>query len=185
MFNHTEILKRVFGDALPVSTSADLVQSFGVPALSMTLQELKAYHKRSDGLTDKEFHQVYRSCGVYCIEFPRGIYVGSVGGGSQYFGRRWKQHVSYPRPCYAEDIRTGNPSDIRFHALAITVEDIPSRFLEFMFMARVEAVAPSLLLNPKNAMDKPLKEIKAMRRAEKVLRGIQWDMGLHDCPVFE
>ena len=185
MFNHTEILKWVFGAALPISTSAELVHSLGGSALSMTLQELKSYHRRSDGLTDRGFHRMYRSCGVYCIEFPRGIYVGSVGGGSQYFGRRWKQHIRYPRPCHAEDMRKGNPSDIRFRVLAITAEDIPSRFLEFMFMARAESTAPDLLLNPKNAMDKHGEQPRKQRQQEAVLRGIQWEMGLHDCPVFE
>jgi hypothetical protein len=184
MFNHTEILNRVFGDA-KAATPKDVMRVLGIPLLSMGLNDLTNYHKRFHPNSHNSLHSIYRSCGVYVIEFPTGVYVGSVGGGSQYFGRRWKQHTKGAQECMKDLWSKCDPSSIWFHAMAITHEDIPSRMAEFMFMAQVERVAPHFLLNPKNSNDYSKCRGPTTLRKDEVLRMIQQRIEDSKCPMFE
>jgi len=145
-----EMLSCVHGGAQKIESAIQLLEAVGYSLISINAKNLMDYRKRIDSLEISQFHTVYRSFGVYFIEFPRKIYVGSTGGGAMYFGRRWKSHVNRPdaQSCLVPLMESTPMDRIIFHAIACTSTDSEARFIEYGVLAFMEKACPWMIANP-------------------------------------
>jgi len=132
-------------------SSGDFVELLGKPLLTLTYGQLMAYRGRANSRGGSRAHQVFRSSGVYVIEVAGKVYIGSTGGGAQYFGRRWRLHTtSENHRCMTEFMASPCWESTKFHAISICENLAMARFLEYGVITYAERVAPSILINPKD-----------------------------------
>lgn len=130
-----------------ISTPRDFLISKCKPLISIIYSDLLNYKKRYSFKSPGYFHDVYKSNGVYIIEFPNKIYVGSTSGETMYFGRRWKDHGKLNLFSLKNLMVETDPEKIIFHAIFRSKSDSVSKFIESGLIAFLSEASPDLLAN--------------------------------------
>lgn len=135
----------------PILTPKDFLAAMGGGLASTTMLQLLMYRKRHTSKNGGDFHHIYRSGGVYLIEFENNIYIGSTGTDTMYFGRRWRLHLTNEHHrCLVPFMKDPDPHKVAFHVLALSETQSVSLFLEYATISFAEKCAGHLLINPVN-----------------------------------
>lgn len=150
------LISTIQGCDKKVSTPKEAIAIIGGALISIDAESLLDYRKRIDSTVVSRFHSIYRDFGVYLIEFPERVYVGSTGGGAMYFGRRWKNHLAdgNRHTCLDGLFKSIKKRDIIFHAIALTPTDSISKFIEYGILSMLEKSCKSLIVNPIHASER-------------------------------